>query len=235
MKANVPPQATGDDKHAQLIAALCSVGGDPAAAEPIHQAMLNVAVEATGRGHEIGSDTVYYARPRKKVAGPVRDLLDLARVGRKVMAGGLHWQDWVTAWVKVPEKTRQLVWRPRLVQTRKGRMIDHEQLLRYSAVGFVTHAPKPEIAMPGVEAALECMKATPGSKLRQSNEAKDKARETIWRAFQTGSVGGGARARAFLEFGRTIDRIYGRDLFDAKDGRHLRRLGRAVGYNGPQT
>ena len=223
------------NRLAEATAVVRHIGGDPAEAEPIHRAMLNVMVEATGKGHEIGSDVVYYARPRKKAAGAARDLRDLARVGRQVVAGKLPWQDWVTAWVKVPEKTRQLVWRPRLVQTKESRMIDPEQLLRYSAIGFVTHAPKPEIVMPGVEIALKRMKTAPGSKRRLPNEAKDYARETIWRAFQTGSVGGGVRGRAFVEFGRAIDRIYGTDLFDAEDGRHLRRLARAVGYNGPRA
>jgi hypothetical protein len=223
------------NRRAELIAALRGIGGDPTEAEFIHRALLNVMVEATGQGHEIGADVVYYARPRKKAAGPARDLRDLARVGRKVMAGKLLWQDWVTAWAKVPEKTRQLVWRPGLIQTKRGRTLDRTQLLRYSASGFVMHAPKPEIAMPGIGVALQYIKTTPGSRRRVPNGVEDEARETIWRAFQTGSIGGGIRGRAFLEFGRAIDRIYGLDLFGAKDGRRLRRLARAVGYNGPRT
>lgn len=42
------------------------IDGDPAEAELIHRAMLNVVVEATGESYEIGSDVVDYARPRKK-------------------------------------------------------------------------------------------------------------------------------------------------------------------------
>ena len=95
--------------------------------------------------------------------------------------------------------------------------------------------PKPEIAIPGIEAALQRIATTPESKRRLPSEAKDHAREMIWRAFQTGSIRSGVRSGAFLEFARAVDRIYGTDLFDAKDGRHLRRLARVVGYNGPQT
>lgn len=57
----------------------------------------------------------------------------------------------------------------------------------------------------------------------------------IWRAFQT--IPGSSkspRSIAFIEFGRAVDKIYGTELFEAKDGRHLRRLARAVGDNGPK-
>lgn len=98
------------DQRAQLIAALRDLGGDPAEAELIHRDMLNVAVEATGEGYEIGSDVVYYARPRKKkAAGPARDLRDLLRVARKAKARNLRIdEDWITAWTRLPAKTRQL-------------------------------------------------------------------------------------------------------------------------------
>lgn len=223
------------DRRAQLIAVLCGIGGDTTQAEFIHLAMLDVAVEATGEGREIGVDVVYYERPRKKAAGPARDLRDLARVGRKVIAGKLHWHAWVTAWAKLPEKTRQLIWRPKLIQTKRGRTLDRKELLGFSASRFVMVAPKPEIAMPGVKAALQRIKAIPGSKRRQPNQAEDRARATIWRAFQAGSIRGGVRSRPFLEFASTIDRIYEADLFDVKDGRHLRRLAHTVGYKGPRT
>jgi hypothetical protein len=232
MKADVPPVAAGDDRRAQLIAILRDIGGDPGEAELIHRAMLDVMVQATGEGREIGADTVYYARPRRAV-GPARDLRDLLRAAQKAKVRNLRIdEDWIAAWARLPAKTRQLVRLPKLIQTEDGRALDY---MGYSAPGFTMIVPKPAIAMPGIEAALQRIKTTPGSKRRQPNETKDKAREKIWRAFQTGSVGGGVRARAFLEFGRAIDQIYGTDLFDSKDGRHLRRLGRAVGYNGPQT
>jgi hypothetical protein len=224
------------NRLAEATAVVRHIGGDPAEAEPIHRVMLNVMVEATGKGHEIGSDVVYYARPRKKAAGPARDLRDLLRVARKAKARNLRIdEDWITAWARLPAKTRQLVRRPKLIRTdKKGRALDY---MGYSATGFgyTMIVPKPETAIPGIEAALQRIKTMPASKFRQPNEVEDKARETIWRAFQTSSVGGGVRARAFLEFGRAIDRIYGTDLFDAKDGRHLRRLARVVGYNGPRT
>lgn len=134
--------------------------------------------------------------------------------------------------MKLPAKTRQLVRLPKIQTDKKGKALDYMGYAT-SALEFTIIVPKPEIAIPSIEAAVQRLKTTPGSKRRQPNEAKEKARETIWRAFQTGSVGGGARSRPFIEFGRAIDRIYGTDLFDAEDGRHLRRL--AVGYNGPRT
>jgi hypothetical protein len=221
------------DRRAEVVAVLHHIDGNPALAELIHWAMLDVAVEAAGEGYEIGSDVVYYARPRKKAAGAARDLRDLLRAARKAEARNLRIdEDWITAWARLPAKTRQLVRRPRVQTDEEGRALNY---MGYSAPGFRMIVPKPEIAIPGIEAALQRIATTPQSKRRLPSEAKDYARETIWRAFQTGSIRSGVRSGAFLEFARAVDRIYGTDLFDAKDGRHLRRLARVVGYNGPQT
>jgi hypothetical protein len=215
------------DRLAQLNAAMRSFGGDPAEAELIHKAMVDLMVEQLSRGHEIGDNVVaYYARPRTKQSGTLRDLIDLYRVGRKVLTGERPWQDWVTACVRVPDKTRQLFWRPRLVQTKKGKTIDRKELLGFGVPEFQTVVPKPEIAMPGIEAALKRLKAAPGSKHRKPDAVKQAAMNTIWRAFQT--IPGSSkspRSPRYLEFGQAVDKIYDTDLFDVKvAGRRFRRL-----------
>ena len=122
------------DRRAEVVAVLHHIDGNPAQAELIHRAMLDVAVEATGGGYEIGSDVVYYARPRKKAAGAARDLRDLLRAARKAEARNLRIdEDWITAWARLPAKTRQLVRRPRVRTDEEDRALNY---MGYSASGF---------------------------------------------------------------------------------------------------
>jgi hypothetical protein len=215
------------NRRAQLIAALRSIGGASHAADTIHHVMLDVMAEKTSRGHDIGADTAYYARPRKKAKGPVRDLQDTRRAARKAIARGLSLDhDWVDAWARLPADTRRLIRLPRRILTEDGRAIDYMGYQIHDPE-FAIIVPRPELALPGIEAVLLALARAPGAKHRIPNQVEDRARTLIWHAFKAGN-GGGARTTAFLEFGRTIDRIYGTNLFGAEDGRHFRRLS-----NGP--
>jgi len=214
------------DRRAELLAVLRAKGAPRwwalQTADTIHPAMLEVLVESTSRGHEIGSfGTAFYARARTKPRGPARDLRDLQRAACKAITRALSPDpDWIDAWARIPAKTRRLIQLPKRVLTKDGRAIDY---MGFSAPGFSIIAPGPALALPRIEAALRAQEKTPGSRRRTSNQVEDHARALIWRAFQAGD-GAGVRTTAFLEFGRTVDAIYGTALFAAKDGRHLRRL-----------
>ena len=214
------------DRLTELTLNLRNFGGDTAEAKPIHAAMLDVIAQASSRGHDIGVDTTYYARPRKKAAGPARDLIDISRSARKALKREISWQDWVTAWARLPATTRQLVWQPPLKQTKRSRTVDRKQLLGYSASGFTMIAPKPATVFPAIEAELARMKTTPRSKHRKPDAAARTVLAAVWRAFQT--IPGSSkspRSPRYLEFGQAVDKIYDTDLFDVKvAGRRFRRL-----------
>ena len=213
------------DRLAELTLILRNLAAT-AEATPIHTAMLDVIAQASSRGHDIGADTAYFARPRKKAAGPARDLIDISRSARKALTGEISWEGWVTAWARLPAKTRQLVWQPPLKQTKRGKTVDRKQLLGYAASGFAMIAPRPATALPAIEAALARMKTTPRSKHRKPDAAGRTALAAIWRAFQT--IPGSSkspRSPRYLELGRAVDKIYDTDLFNVKvAGRRFRRL-----------
>lgn len=99
--------------------------------------------------------------------------------------------------------------------------------------GLHTIAPKPEVVLPAIEAEVERLKATPGSRRRQrtSNEEKDVAVKAVQAAYGalTGRLGGrvigadGRPAGRLHRLGRDIDAIFGTRLFPEKDSRRLRR------------
>ena len=79
------------DRRAELLAVLRAKGAPRwwalQTADTIHPAMLEVLVESTSRGHEIGSfGTAFYARARTKPRGPARDLRDLQRAACKAIS-----------------------------------------------------------------------------------------------------------------------------------------------------
>ena len=110
-------------KLERVIAALSRLGGDRAVAEKhaqlIEWCMLRVVIPSSG--HDIGGDDDggFYARKRMKTAGLERELRDLGGRARKTVSGKLGVKAWMNAWAALPDRTKRLLWRPKLIQTRQ--------------------------------------------------------------------------------------------------------------------
>ena len=218
----------------RLLAALTSLGGDPAVAEKhaqiIHMRMINFVTQRHSRGHDLGRDAEgFYARPRKETAGPARELRDIVGKARKAVAGRLDKEEWIDAWTALPERTKRL-WRMPLIRTPEGRTVDRDKLAGgFSAPGFYTIVPKAEEVLPLIAAELARIKKTPGEKRRQRDENEHVAIEAIRAAYRalTGHKGGrviagGKLKGRLVRLGREIDEIFDTALFAAKDSRRLR-------------
>ena len=116
----------------RLITALNRLGGDRAVVEKqaplIEWCMLKVAIPNSG--YDIGSDDDggFYARKRMKTAGLERELRDLGGKARKTVSGRLGVEEWMNAWAALPDRTKRLLWRPKLIQTAKSRTVDRDEL-----------------------------------------------------------------------------------------------------------
>jgi len=233
-------------KLGRVVAALQRLDGDadPAVIQKqaglIHQAWLDIIVGSRSRGHDIGVDDggVAYARPRRKTVGLARELTELAAKCRKAVAGKITPKEWTTIWAAQPRRIQKLG-RPKLIKTPQGRTIDRSTI----AMSFITHsdafeaegdyyamiAPKPEIVLPVIEAALRDITASPRSKTRKRNADEAKAIEAIREAYRaiTGHAGGrvtkdGQLVGKLVRLGREIDGIFQTKLFADKDSRRLR-------------
>jgi hypothetical protein len=230
-------------KRAQLIAAVSRVvgNGDPAVvareAANIYWHMNILRLPA--RGSDIGRDVDgFYARPRAATVGPARELRDLAGKARKAVKGNLDKEDWIAAWAALPTRTQTLLWTPRLIQTPKGRTLDSRDISgSYSAPGFQTIAPKPEVVLPSIEDELNRFSTAEKSavalrrraKRRKRNEYEHAVIEAIRHAYQALTGHKGARATIngkltgkLFRLGREIDDIFDTKLFAEKDSRRLR-------------
>jgi hypothetical protein len=223
-------------KFERLITALNRLGGDPAVAEKhaqlIEWCMLKVAIPYSG--HDIGSDDDggFYARKRMKTAGLERELRDLGGKARKTVSRRLGVEEWMNAWAALPDRTKRLLWRPKLIQTAKSRTVDRDELAgSFSAPGFHMIAPKPELVLPAVEIELERLKAKPSAqrRKRQRDDAEHAAIEAIRAAYQelTGNKGGrvirnGRLVGRLHSLGQEIDGIFGTKLYAVKDSRRHR-------------
>jgi hypothetical protein len=223
-------------KFERLIRALNRLDGDPAVAEKhaqlIEWCMLKVAIPYSG--HDIGSDDDggFYARKRMKTAGLERELRDLGGKARKTVSRRLGVEEWMNAWAALPDRTKRLLWRPKLIQTAKSRTVDRDELAgSFSALGFHMIAPKPELVLPAVEIELERLKAKPSAqrRKRQRDDAEHAAIEAIRAAYQelTGNKGGrvirnGRLVGRLHSLGREIDDIFSTKLYTVKDSRRHR-------------
>jgi hypothetical protein len=231
-------------KLARVVAALQRLDGDAALIENharlINQAMLDLMVSYRSHGHDIGVDdgVVAYARSRRKTVGLSRELTELAAKGRKAVAGKITPKEWTTIWAAQPHRIQKL-WQPKLIKTSEGRTIDRSTI----AMSFITHsdafgakgdyyamiAPKPEIVLPVIEAALRDITASPRSKTRKRKEHEAEAIAAIRVAYRaiTGHAGGrvtkdGQLVGKLVRLGREIDGIFQTKLFADKDSRRLR-------------
>jgi hypothetical protein len=227
---------TAPPKLERLIAALSRLGNSEIAEEHariIFSRMISVVTPV--RGHNIGGDddTGFYARPRKEMAGLERELRDLGGKARKAARGKLGFKAWVNAWAALPQRTKRLVWRPKLISTAKGRTIDRDTIAgAFVAPGHHSIAPRPELTLPAIEAEIARIKETPAiqRRLRKRDTAEQAAIEAIRAAYQalTGKKGRrvldveGRLTGRFYRLGREIDDIFGTKLFAAKDSRSLR-------------
>jgi hypothetical protein len=180
---------------------------------------------ALARGHDIGRDADgFFARPRKSAVGPARLLRDIAAMARKAIAGKVDNEQWITAWVALPQAISRL-WKPTRLRTEDGLILDRSTILSYQSPGFTTIVPKPEHALPFIVAETERRKTIEISKIRQRDEAKDFAAIAIRTAYQklTGRNGGrtirnGKRTGPLDILGHEIDQIFGTNLYPKIDG-----------------
>jgi hypothetical protein len=243
-------------KLERVIAALSRLGGDRAAAEKhaqrIQWCMLRVVTSSSG--HDIGGDddAGFHARPRTSTAGLERELRDIGGRARKAVIGKLGVEAWMKAWAALPDRTKRLLWRPKLIQTAKSRTVgqliqtvksrtvDRDQLAgSFSAPGFHMIAPKPELVLPAVKIELERLKAKPSAqrRKRQRAEAEHAAIEAIRAAYQeiTCNKGGRVISKGRLvgrlhSLGREVDDIFGTKLYAVKDSRRHRRCLETTGH-----
>jgi hypothetical protein len=223
-------------KLARLITALSRLG-DPAIAEQHAQQIfpLIIAVVTPTRGYDIGGDDGEdpFARPLSQTAGLERELRDLGGKARKAAAGKLSKEAWMKAWAAVPDRTRRVLWRPKLIRTEEGRTIDRSTLSgSFSAARLQTIAPRPEVVLPTIAVEIERLKATPGAqrRARKRDENEDAAVAAVRNAYGalTGYRGGraisadGRLTGRLHRLGRDIDGIFGTRLFAEKDSRRLR-------------
>jgi hypothetical protein len=228
---------TAPPKLERLIAALSRLGNSEIAekhAGNIFSRMISVVTPV--RGHDIGGDddTGFYARPRTEIAGPERELRDLGGKARKAARGKLGFKAWTNAWAALPRRTKQLLWRPKLVRTAEGhRTIDRDTIAgSFAAPGLHTIVPKPGVVLPLIEAEIARIKTTPAiqRRLRKRDTAEQAAIEAIRAAYQALTGRKGRRVLdverrltgRFYRLGREIDDIFGTKLFAAKDSRRLR-------------
>jgi hypothetical protein len=223
-------------KLAQLITSLSRLGGDPGIAEQqAYQIFpLMIAVVTPTRGYGIGGDSEdFEARQLPQTTGLARELRDLGGKARKAAAGNLSKEAWMRAWAAVPNRTRRVLWRPKLIRTEKGRTIDRSTLSgSFSAPGLQTIVPKPELVLSAIESEIEQLKATSsGQRQRRMRDANERAAiEAIRSAYQalTGYKGGrvistdGRLTGRLQRLGREVDAIFGTGLFAEKDSRRLR-------------
>jgi hypothetical protein len=214
------------------------LGGDPAVAEK-HASIIFarlIAVVAPARGFDIGGndEAGFYAHPRTQTTGLERELRDLGGKTRKAACGKLGLTAWMAAWAVLPQRTMHLLWRPKVMRTAQGHTIDRSRIAgSFSAPGFTRSRLSRKVVLPAIEAEVERLKATPGSRRRQrtSNEEKDVAVKAVQAAYGalTGRRGGrvigadGRPAGRLHRLGRDIDAIFGTRLFPETDSRRLRR------------
>jgi hypothetical protein len=205
----------------------------------IHRVMSDLVAAQRSRGVDIGCDDkdISSARPRLKTVGLARELFDLARKCRKAVAGKISLNDWTTIWAAQPERVSPRVralWRPV-----RNRSIDLSQIART----FKTHAdpseakgdyfhtivPKPEIALPLIEAALREITANPNAKTRKRDKYEADAIAATRAAYRaiTGNTGGrvirdGKLVGKLDRLRREVDCIFGTKLFAARDSRRFR-------------
>jgi hypothetical protein len=221
----------------RLITVLSRLGGDPIVAHKHAQVILwRMTVVATpSNGHDIGGgdDPGFHAHPRTSAAGLERELRDIGGRARKAVNRKLSIEAWMKAWAALPDRTKRLLWRPRLIQTTaKGRTVDRDQLAgSFSAPGYHMIVPKPELVLPAVEIELERLKPKPGAqrRKRQRDGAEHAAIEAIRAAYQelTGNKGGrvirnGRLVGRLHSLGHEIDGIFGTKLYAVKDSRRHR-------------
>jgi hypothetical protein len=225
-------------KSARIIAALQRLDGnaDPAVIEKqadlIRQTWLDMIVGYRSRGHDIGidSDGIAYARARSKTKGLKRELDDLLPKCRKAVRGRISLREWTRIWAAQPHRIRKL-WKPKLIKTPEGRTIDRSTIaMSFMADGFVMVVPKPEIVLSMIEAALAQITAKPRSQKHERNEDEAKAMAAVSNAYR--EISGNTRKRVYregkgavgarIQFGREIDRIFGTQLFAAKDSLRFR-------------
>jgi hypothetical protein len=216
---------TAPPKLERLIAALSRLGNSEIAekhAGNIFSRMISVVTPV--RGHDIGGE----------IAGPERELRDLGGKARKAARGKLGFKAWTNAWAALPRRTKQLLWRPKLVRTAEGhRTIDRDTIAgSFAAPGLHTIVPKPGVVLPLIEAEIARIKTTPAiqRRLRKRDTAEQAAIEAIRAAYQALTGRKGRRVLdverrltgRFYRLGREIDDIFGTKLFAAKDSRRLR-------------
>jgi hypothetical protein len=198
----------------------------------IDQVWLDLMVSYRSRGFDIGvdNDNIAYARPRSKTAGLARELGDLAPKCRKAVRGRISLREWTTIWAAQPHRIRKL-WKPKLIKTAEGRTIDRSTIaMSFVADGFVMVVPKPEIVLPMIEAALAQITAKPRSQKHERNEAEAMAIAAVSNVYR--EITGNTRKRVYregkgavgarIQFGREIDRIFGTQVFAAKDSVRFR-------------
>jgi len=204
-------------------------------ADLIHAAMLNLITSYRARGHLVGKDDSggFYARPRNRTVGVARELEELAPKCRKAAAGKISLEGWITIWAAQPERIWML-WKRAMVEYTIGgirfRSIDRSTLAgSFEAHGYHMVAPKPELVLPEIEAALSSAAAMPAAKTRKGNADEAAAIAAIRTAYReiTGHEGGrvlfnGKLAGKFNRLGREIDGIFGTSLFAVKDSKRLR-------------
>ena len=225
-------------KSARINTALQRLGGD---ANPvlikkhaglIHGAMLDLIVAYRARGFEIGrgDDGGFYAQPKTSTAGPARELTELAAKCRKAVAGKISREDWTTLWAAQPERIKRL-WKLTLIKTRAGRRRINRRTIAagFEAEGYVMVAPRPEIVLPAIEAALVKIRAAPNTKKRERDADEADAVAAIRNAYVaiTGNKGSRVVARGRLAgrlhaLRREFDGIFGTALSDVKDGKRFR-------------
>jgi hypothetical protein len=194
------------------------------------------AVVAADRGRNIGGDddTDFYARPCKTTAGIARELRDIGGKARKAASGKLSNKEWITAWAALPARTRSRLWRPCLVKTEDGRTVDPGTVAgAFSAPGFATVAPKPDLVLLAIDSEIERLATMPVKRRRERrrDEGEQAAIEAIRNAYRALTGGrykggrqnrGGRLAGRFHQLGRDIDALFGTKLFAEKDSRRLR-------------
>jgi hypothetical protein len=228
---------TAPPKLERLIAALSRLGNSEIAerhASVIFSRMIAVVTPA--RGHDIGGDddTGFYARPRTEMAGLERELRDLGGKARKAARGKPGFKAWANAWAALPQRTKRLLWRPKLIWTAEGRTIDPGTVAgSFAAPGLHMIVPRPEVVLPVIEAEIARIKTTPAAqrRKRKRDEAEHAAIQAICNFYQKATGNKGRRAvdpksgkltGRLIRLGHEIDRIFGTALFAEKDSRRLR-------------
>jgi hypothetical protein len=230
-----PRQATIriPSKRERLVGALSRLGDKEEAeqqAVSISARFLDVvSMNANIYGRDIGrDDSGFYARPRKVTRGPRRALRDLVAAARKAVAGRIDDEGWITRWAAAPASIQQL-WRPTLIQSKRGRTLDRHQLLGFSSPKLLMITPRAEDVLPALERELARIRELPGDRHRKPNEVEIAAVEAVRTAYHalTGHKGGrvvraGKLSGSFVRLGREIDNIFGTQLFLIDDSVRLR-------------